>query len=174
MSYPPAGQPDQSPPNPYGQQPGYPPPQPGYPLPQPGYPPPQPGYPPPADPYAAQQQAYSQYAMPQMGTPNGATVATKSNPLAITSLVLGIVSLPFLFLPYLGIFVALAGIITGHISLRQIKRDPVFGGKRGMGITGLVLSYIGFVINLLLLGAVVAALIFISKNPQFLTPMPTP
>lgn len=73
---------------------------------------------------------------PYAAAPAGAPVA-KWNVLSIVSLVTSIVGL------------SLVGIITGHISLSQIKKT----GEQGnvLAIIGLVLGYLGFVI-----GAIIA------------------
>ena len=63
---------------------------------------------------------------------------TKTSGMAVTSMILGILSILgaaiFLLPPLLAV-------IFGHISLGQCKRDPALGGK-GMGVAGLVLGYI--------------------------------
>ena len=69
----------------------------------------------------------------------------KTNKLAVTSMVLGI-----LWLWWLGSVVA---IVLGHISLTQIRQSNGAQDGRGMAIVGLVLGYLGlatFVISLLL------------------------
>jgi hypothetical protein len=76
---------------------------------------------------------------------------TKTSGLAVTSMILGILSIlgaAFFLLP------PLLAVIFGHLSLGQCKRDPMIGG-RGMGLAGLVLGYItlaGGVIWFLFLG----------------------
>lgn len=62
----------------------------------------------------------------------------RTSGLAITSLVLGILSVmgaAILFLP------PVFAVILGHVSLGQCKRDPGLGG-RGMAIAGLVMGYL--------------------------------
>src|SRR5688572_12207315 len=69
---------------------------------------------------------------------------------AIWSLVLGILS--FLCL---GIFGAIAAIICGHVARSTIRRS---GGKlRGekLALAGLILGYVGFVLNLVLIPTVI-------------------
>jgi hypothetical protein len=78
-------------------------------------------------------------AMPPEKPPSG---------LAITSLVLGILTY-CLFIP------AIPAIITGHMALGRIRREPDKIGGKGLAITGLVLGYFGL---LLLVPATLAAL----------------
>jgi len=66
--------------------------------------------------------------------------------LAITSLVLGIIS----FFPLLGFFIGIAGIIFGIIALVKIKNNGL-GGK-GLAITGIILSVLGICGTLLIYG----------------------
>lgn len=98
------------------QQPGYP--QAGYPqagYPQAGYP--QPGYP---------QSGYAQPGYPPYGYPQQAP-RYGTNVLAIISLIAAFV-------------VPLAGIITGHIALSQIRRTHEEG--HGIAKAGLILGYV--------------------------------
>ena len=127
---PPAPQPTQSHPGavPSWPQTGYAPPpaQPGY-----GTPPAQPGYgAPPAQP------GYAPY-----GTP-GYPVATPrpTSGLALTSLICGIAGL-ILVWAVVPLAASIAAVITGHMALTQVKRDPRMGG-RGSAIAGLILGYI--------------------------------
>jgi hypothetical protein len=59
--------------------------------------------------------------------------------LAITSLVLGILTY-CLFIP------AIPAIITGHMALGRIRREPDKIGGKGLAITGLVLGYFGLLL----------------------------
>lgn len=65
----------------------------------------------------------------------------KHNGKATASLVLGIVSMITWLLPLFGYPVSIVGIVMGAFGLQS--------EKRGMGIAGLVLSIIGFVICLI-------------------------
>ena len=78
-------------------------------------------------------------------------VPAKSNGLAITALICGIAGVALFWLAYivLPFLAAVTAIITGHLALGRIKRDPALGGK-GIAITGLVLGYVGAVINLII------------------------
>jgi type IV pilus assembly protein PilA len=57
---------------------------------------------------------------------------------AIASLVLGLVSLPFMFLCMSGVATGIAGIITGFVALSQIKRDPRGYGGSAMARAGII------------------------------------
>jgi Domain of unknown function (DUF4190) len=76
-------------------------------------------------PYASAPAYYGSYAGP------------KTNVLAIISMVASIVGFVWI-LPFIG---SLAGVITGHISLRQIARTGEKG--RGMALAGLIVGYVG-------------------------------
>ena len=73
-------------------------------------------------------------AQPVISYPVVATVRPRTDGLAVASMVLGI-----LWVFGLGSILA---VIFGHVSLRNVKRDPLLRGK-GMAIAGLVLGYIG-------------------------------
>ncbi|WP_140403381.1 DUF4190 domain-containing protein [Microbacterium oxydans] len=140
----PAAQPTQSYPGaaPTYAPPGYPPygaqptaaPQPGYAPPpaQPGYAPPasQPGYAPPAS-----QPGYGAY--PSAGYPAAASRPT--SPLAVASLICGIAGVVLIW-AIIPVLASIAAVITGHMALGQIKRQPGIGG-RGLAIAGLILGY---------------------------------
>ena len=75
--------------------------------------------------------------------------AAPTNGFAIASMVLGIV-----WIYWIGSILA---IVFGHLSLRQIKRNPYQSG-RGMAIAGLVLGYVGLaVLALVVVGIAFAA-----------------
>lgn len=100
----------------------------------------QPGYP--ASP------AYSGYAAPAGGT---------TNTLAIVALISGIAGLTLV--PFIG---SIVGIITGHISLGQIKRTGENG--RGMALAGVITGWVGAALTLIaiifffvILGAIAAS-----------------
>lgn len=130
------------------------PPPPGAPPQAPSYAPPA-GYgyaPPPAPPYAGEPpHAQPQYAPPPYGAAPGYPYApgpaygypgVKTNVLAIVSMIASIVG----FLWILPFFGPLTGVITGHISLRQISRTGEKG--RGMALAGVIVGYVGLAIIL--------------------------
>ena len=131
---------------------------------------PGPGYPPPAPPaygaptasgaaqtppaYGAPQAPYGaapQYgaaprygAAPQYGAPAyGYGAPAKTNVLAIVSLIASIVGFIGI-LPFIG---SLGGIITGHISLNQLKTNGENG--RGMALAGTIVGYVGLALWIL-------------------------
>ncbi len=55
---------------------------------------------------------------------------------AITSLILGIVSIPFIWIFGLGIILGILAIIFGIISLKKIKKEKLAG--KSMAIAGLI------------------------------------
>lgn len=83
-------------------------------------------------------QPYPTVPAPSAPTPyrvGGAaySYAPRTNPLAIASLVLSLAA-------FLTSISAIAGVITGHIALSQIKRTGE--GGRGLAIAGLVIGYV--------------------------------
>ena len=66
----------------------------------------------------------------------------QTNAMAITSMVLGIVSIMATFICFFGIIFAVPGVICGHLSLSQIKNAIVIQTGRGMAIAGLVTGYL--------------------------------
>ncbi|HKQ78857.1 MAG TPA: DUF4190 domain-containing protein [Blastocatellia bacterium] len=63
--------------------------------------------------------------------------------LAITSLVLGIISIPTLGLLGVGAIVAL---VLGSIALRRIKKEPAIYGGKGMAIAGIITSVVSLLL----------------------------
>lgn len=112
-------------------------------------------------PYGPSQPAPAQHVagVPQQQYPYGsphpygfALPQPRMNTLAIVSLcasgsIVVLVVLMFIF-PAIGLLPSLAGIVTGHIALSQIKRTGERG--RGLAITGLAVGYA--VLGLLVLG----------------------
>ncbi len=68
--------------------------------------------------------------------------APRTEPLATTSLVLGLLT-PLCC----GVITGLPAIICGHIALSRLSKDPSLGGK-GVAVAGLVLGYVGTLFNL--------------------------
>ena len=97
------------------------------------------------------------YQQPMPRTPY---VPTKTNGLAVASLVLGILTLCGI-----GSFLA---VVFGHTALSQIKKDPYQQG-RGLAIAGLVLGYIGLAIAAFVLLIVGVSLIGSDANSKFST-----
>ena len=105
----------------------------------------------PHDPYAQPQQYVQtqQYAQPQYTQPQQMVIVNSGgggSGMAVTSMVMGIMALPFTFIPYancLAPILVLLGIIFGHIGLSQSNTT---GEGRGQAITGLILSYLTLLI----------------------------
>lgn len=128
------------------------------------YPPAQGAYPPPAygsAPAAPSAAAYgstqsygsapSSYgSAPAYGYGYGAPA--KTNTLAIVSLISSIAS--FVILPIIG---SIVGVITGHMSLNQLKTSGEQG--RGMALAGTIVGWVG--LGLTILG-IIAAIVFFS------------
>ena len=85
-----------------------------------------------APPLAAAPGAYSSHlgAAPQ-----------KTDGLAITSLVLGILSMICC-----GIVTGIPAVICGHIAIGRMKKDPNLQGK-GLAMAGLIIGYLGIVVS---------------------------
>lgn len=95
------------------------------------------GYPPqpPQDPYGQQygQSGPQPYSQPNYGGGHGQPPATKTNGLAVASLILGLTG--FITCG----FTSILAVIFGHVSLAQIKRDGADG--RGMALAGTILGW---------------------------------
>ncbi len=139
--------------------PVYAPPQPGYaPPPAPGYGA-APGYAAPGAPGYAAPPPASGYPTPQ-GVPYGAggyPAQQRTNPLAIVSFVAGLCFI----IPGLNGIAWLVAIITGFISLNQIRRTAERG--RGFAIAGVVIGFATVLLGIIF--AVILVAVFAS-NPQ--------
>jgi ribosomal protein L40E len=71
--------------------------------------------------------------------------------LAITSLVLGIISTVAFFM--CGGIIGIPAVICGHIALSRANRFPERYGGRGLAIAGLATGYVGIVITLVIMPA---------------------
>lgn len=77
----------------------------------------------------------------------------ETNPLALTSIIAGVLGLTLL--PFMAGIVA---IITGHLARGEIRRNPIHYTGDNLAVIGLILGYISIVLSIL--GAI-AFLIFI-------------
>ncbi|WP_109209360.1 MULTISPECIES: DUF4190 domain-containing protein [Microbacterium] len=102
-----------------------------------------------AAPAYGNQGAYG--AAPAYGYGYGYGAPAKTNTLAIVSLVASIAS--FVILPFIG---SIVGVITGHMSLNQLKTSGEQG--RGMALAGTIVGWVG--LGLAILGIVAAILFF--------------
>ena len=75
--------------------------------------------------------AYGAYSAPR-----------KTNTLAVVSLISSLVG--FFILPFIG---SVVGIITGHMSLSQIKRTGE--GGRGLGLAGTIVGWVGLALAII-------------------------
>ena len=68
--------------------------------------------------------------------------------MAIASMVCGICSLVFIFVPFLNLILAIVAVALGHVQMSNIKKLPEEFDGRGMAIAGLATGYvtIGFAI----------------------------
>lgn len=117
----------------------------GQPYPQPGQP-----YPQPSQPYQQPGQPYPQ--APGQPYPYGSQPAAPkppTNTLAIVSLILGIIVAP-------------AGIITGHMALGKIKRTGE--GGRGLALAGTIIGYVGTALGLLAIAITVVMTLIIGAT----------
>jgi hypothetical protein len=114
---------------------------PGQPGPSDATPPPPPPPPPPAD---GQQPYGQQPGYPPAGAPGGFGQPQQTSPLAIVSLVLGILSVPCCTFLVLGI----AAVVTGVIARRQIDASQGRLKGNGMAMAGVVLGALAIVISL--------------------------
>lgn len=126
---PPAGPPGGygGPPGGYGGPPG------GFGAPPGGYVPP-PGYGSPA---------------PGVPPPNFAAGGGATDPLATTSLVLGIISLPLHFCCYLGWPVGIAAIVCGIIAVARSGKEPQRYSGKGLAWGGMISAGLGFLMIIL-------------------------
>lgn len=73
--------------------------------------------------------------------------------MSVSSMVLGIVGIVFVWAPFLGVICAILGIIFGGIGISQTKKNPNLTG-RGMAIAGLVCGIIGIAVWVIVIAAI--------------------
>lgn len=118
-------------------------------------PPPPPSYGGPVQPgYGAPAQpGYGEpgYGAPAYGAPGAGTQAPgrRTNVLAIVSLIASIAGLVIVW--FIG---SIVGVVCGHISMNQIKKTGEEG--RGLALAGLIVGYIGIVLSIIGIIAVIA------------------
>jgi hypothetical protein len=104
-------------------------------------------------------QAPTYAAAPAYSAPAG----PRTNTLAIVSLVAGIAG--FVFLPFIAHLVA---VITGHMSLGQIKRTGE--GGHGMALTGTILGWVGLALSIIAtILIIIIAIGFAAAYPNYRT-----
>lgn len=125
----------------------------------------QPAYGQPAQPYGqAAPPAYGQapYGQaPAYGGGYGYPAAPKTNTLAIVSLVSAIAA--WVILPFIGSIVA---VITGHMSLKQLKTSGE--GGRGLALAGTIVGWVGVGFVLLMLVIFIPIIIYgVSQGARY-------
>jgi len=90
-------------------------------------------------------------------------VVPQQNGMALTSLVLGIVSLVLGTL----ILTAIPGVICGHIARRQIRESPYPQGGDGMAIAGLILGYLCIILTAVMILVFLGFLYFVFESGGF-------
>lgn len=105
--------------------------------------------------------AYGQ--APGYADPYGSYAPVKTNTLAVISMVASIVGFVWI-LPFIG---SLAGVIMGHISLRQIAATGEKG--RGMALAGLIVGYVGLVLFVIGIFAIFAFFAFAASQGSLYT-----
>jgi len=97
-----------------------------------------------------------------------------NNGYAIASLICSIVGVLFL-LPVIG---PILGIVFGNMAKKQIAASQGREGGENLAQAGVVLGWIGIVLNILIAGAILAlfvgALAFLSGTAEVLENLPTP
>lgn len=73
---------------------------------------------------------------------------TKTDSLAIVSLVLSILALPFNFICCLGLPLAIGGVVCGHLSRSRIKKKGGLPGN-GLALAGVITGYVSLVVFLI-------------------------
>ena len=93
-----------------------------------------------------------------------AAIAPRTNPMAITGMIMGIIALLTVFccLPVLfglpGLLFSVLGIIFSSIALAQIKKNPEYEHGKGLAITGLVLFILSLALFIVMIAFVGLAL----------------
>src|SRR4051812_16149575 len=108
----------------------------------------------------------SQFPPSQPGRPAGDStmaynsVAPKTHGMALAAMIMGIVSIPFVCLFGLGVFLGIVALILGIVSLMAINRNPQIYSGKGFAITGIVTGGGGAV----LLGTLLAVIMIPSMG----------
>jgi hypothetical protein len=86
--------------------------------------------------------------------PTGSTFplnrVSQDQTLPTISLVLGIIGL-LGFCCYLGLPLGLAAVITGYLGMKNVDKDPIKYGGKGLAIGGIIVGAISFLLNLLMI-----------------------
>lgn len=95
--------------------------------------------------------------MNETGNNAGANAPQKSNGMATAALVLGIVSIVFCWVVWLGAIAGILAIVLAIVAKNKIKQDPNMGGK-GAANGGLITGIIGLIITVIII--ILVALVF--------------
>lgn len=86
---------------------------------------------------------------PQQGYGGGSGGGPRTEPLALPTLICGILSIPAMFCCYAGVPLAIASVVMGIIALGKISSHPEQNEGKGMVIAGMICA--GFSILMLIL-----------------------
>lgn len=113
-----------------------------------------------AAPYGAPLYGVPQYGAVQFGPPqygiNG-DIRAPYRGMAIASFVTAVVGVVLVLIPIIALILAILGVVFGHVSLTQFRRDPQPRPGRGLAVAGLVIGYVGVVASLVVWVAFAAA-----------------
>ena len=93
------------------------------------------------------------------------TRAGQKKGIAITGMVLGILSIILFFTSWVAMIIGIAGIILSIITLKKANKDPKNYGGRGMAIAGIICGAVGLVLAAVVL---VITIVFISYLSQMM------
>ena len=88
------------------------------------------------------------------------SVVPQQNAMALTSMILGIISIVL----STGPFTAIPGVICGHIARRQIRESPYPQVGDGMAIAGLILGYLCIILTVVLILVLVGIFVFAATS----------
>jgi hypothetical protein len=136
-----------------------------------GYAPPpqQPGYAAPQPPAYGAPPAYGSAPQYPGQAPYGAAAPypyapqQKTNTLAIVSLVASLVGIVWI-LPFIG---SLVGVITGHMSLNQLKTSGEKG--RGLALAGTIVGWVGLAFTIIIGIVIILAIVYAAQSSSEFT-----
>jgi hypothetical protein len=97
-------------------------------------------------------------------------VSPPNNPLALTSMILGIAGIVLSFIYGIGAIPAIVAVILGHIGMGQIKSSGGTQGGNGMALAGLITGYIAIGIAVLYILFLIYFFTRVIPSLQSLTP----
>jgi RsiW-degrading membrane proteinase PrsW (M82 family) len=84
-------------------------------------------------------------------------VPAPTNGLAVTSMVLGILSVVLFCAWYLTLPLGIAAVVLGIVGLNQINKKQFSGSSKGMAIAGLITGGVGLLLGILFIVLIVVA-----------------